>query len=227
MAAGHKSSRGVGYDEVAHIAQQIVEEGRTPTVRSVRGELGTGSNATILTHLNAWKARREQAAKDQATILPDGVVSAIREAIDQAVRAARTELAARLGEAQVQIGEDQQLLADAEARLERLEASLAEAEKRAAADQQRIEGLQERLQQGEVLLAEERQARDRLQVELAQARERIKMVGDMERQLAEERGARLDAEKRASAAQARLEALSPASRDDETFSVAAAGLRTA
>ena len=208
MAVGNKGGRGVSYEEVARIARQMVEEGRTPTVRSVRGELGTGSNATILAHLNAWKARREAAAKDQDSELPAPLVSAVREAIDDAVRAARAELEGRLGEAQAQIAEDQQLLADAEARLERLEASMAEAEKRAAADQQRIEGLQERLQQGEVQLAEARQAHDTLQVELAQARERIRMVGDMERQLAEERGARLDAEKRASAAQARLEAIS-------------------
>ncbi len=146
--------------------------------------------------------------KDQVSELPAPLVSAVREAIDEAARAARAEMEGRLGEAQAQIAEDQQLLADAEARLERLEASMAEAVRRAAADQQRIEGLQERLQQGEVQLAEARQAHDTLQVELAQARERIRMVGDMERQLAEERGARLDAEKRASAAQARLEAIS-------------------
>jgi chromosome segregation ATPase len=211
MAADHKSGRGISYEEVARIAQQMADAGRNPTVRAVRGELGTGSNATILAHLSEWKARREESekvAKERVSELPGGIVSAVREAIDEAVRAARTELEVRLGEAQAQIGEDQQLLADAEARLERLEGLLVEAERRAAADQQRIEGLQERLQQGEAQLVEGRQARDQLQVELAQAQVRVKMVTDIERQLAEERAARLDAEKRASAAQARLEALS-------------------
>ena len=206
MAAGNRAGRGVTYDEVARVAVQILQEGHRPSVRKVRAELGTGSNATILSHLNEWNARRDQMESD-ATPLPAGVLTAIREALAEAISATRAALEDRLNEAQAQIAEDQQLLADAQAQVEGLEAALAAAEKKAVADQQRLEDLQERLEQSEGRMAQERQARDQAQMELAQARERIKMMAGIERQLAEERAARLDAEKRASAAQARLEAL--------------------
>jgi len=46
---------GISYEQVVEAADKIVTEGRQPTIKAVRKELGTGSESTILEHLRKWR----------------------------------------------------------------------------------------------------------------------------------------------------------------------------
>jgi len=59
---------GVTYQDIASAANQIVEQGRQPTIELIRQILKTGSSTTISNHLRQWRADQEgglaQASKE-------------------------------------------------------------------------------------------------------------------------------------------------------------------
>ena len=50
---------GVTYQDIAIAANQLVEQGRQPTIELVRQILGTGSSTTIANHLRQWRVDQE------------------------------------------------------------------------------------------------------------------------------------------------------------------------
>jgi len=76
----------VSYEQVATIADTMVGEGITPTVRGVREMLGTGSLSTIMRHLRAWQEARP-AATAAAVELPQSLKESL-ERLDRIVPAA-------------------------------------------------------------------------------------------------------------------------------------------
>ena len=53
------SRPGITYFDVAKAAQQIIGQGKAPTIELVRILLGTGSNSTIGSHLRTWRAQQD------------------------------------------------------------------------------------------------------------------------------------------------------------------------
>lgn len=47
--------QGVTYAEIAAAANQLLGQGRNPTIEQIRLILGTGSSTTIAAHLKTWK----------------------------------------------------------------------------------------------------------------------------------------------------------------------------
>lgn len=70
---------GVTYLDVSNAAQQLVAAGRTPTIETIRIELGTGSNSTLGTHLKTWKSKQDStqqiATKEN---IPEELISALK-----------------------------------------------------------------------------------------------------------------------------------------------------
>ena len=70
---------GVTYIDVSNAAQQLVAAGRTPTIETIRIELGTGSNSTLGTHLKTWKSKQDStqqiATKEN---IPEELISALK-----------------------------------------------------------------------------------------------------------------------------------------------------
>ena len=96
---------GITYERVAAAAELLLSEGRVPSIRTVRERLaGTGSPNTIHRHLSAWRAERPRDA-DASASLPPAIAREIQQAIAQATRDARAELAAQLTEAQAELAE--------------------------------------------------------------------------------------------------------------------------
>lgn len=50
---------GVSFTEVSAAANELVSQGRVPTVEQVRIILGTGSSSTLAKHLRQWKQNKE------------------------------------------------------------------------------------------------------------------------------------------------------------------------
>lgn len=51
------SRPGITYMEVAEAAEELISQGKNPTIEQVRHQLGTGSSTTISNHLREWKDR--------------------------------------------------------------------------------------------------------------------------------------------------------------------------
>jgi len=50
---------GVTFHDVARAADQLVEQGKQPTIELIRGVLGTGSSTTIANHLRQWRSDQD------------------------------------------------------------------------------------------------------------------------------------------------------------------------
>lgn len=50
---------GVTYQDIANAADQIIGQGKQPTIELIRNLLGTGSSTTIANHLRSWRAEQE------------------------------------------------------------------------------------------------------------------------------------------------------------------------
>lgn len=50
---------GVTYQDIANAADQIVGQGKQPTIELIRNLLGTGSTTTIANHLRQWRAEQD------------------------------------------------------------------------------------------------------------------------------------------------------------------------
>jgi chromosome segregation ATPase len=70
---------GITYQDVVKTAQQLVGQGKIPTIESIRRILGTGSTTTIAPYLRDWKARQNQtqqlATKEK---IPEELVSLLK-----------------------------------------------------------------------------------------------------------------------------------------------------
>lgn len=53
------SRPGITYHDVADVAQQLIAQGKNPTIESIRALTGTGSSTTIANHLKVWKNKQE------------------------------------------------------------------------------------------------------------------------------------------------------------------------
>ncbi len=93
---------GVSYESVKAAAEQLVGEGRAPSIRAVRERLrGTGSPNTIHRHLTKWREARPEAPA-ASTDLPQSIVREINGESQRAVSAARAEVEAQLAQAQTE-----------------------------------------------------------------------------------------------------------------------------
>jgi hypothetical protein len=50
---------GVTYQDIAHAANQLIGQGKQPTIEMIRHLLGTGSSTTIANHLRKWRAEQD------------------------------------------------------------------------------------------------------------------------------------------------------------------------
>ncbi len=73
------SRPGITYDDIAHAAQQLAAQGKTPTIEMVRLLTGTGSSSTIAQHLRTWKTRQAQgSAFSNPDKLPEEIVMMVK-----------------------------------------------------------------------------------------------------------------------------------------------------
>ena len=93
---------GVTAEQVSAVADALVGEGRSVSIRSVRERLGDkGSPNTIQKHLAAWRDARPMVAAT-AQELPQGLTTAIAAEIGRVAAQARAEIEARLVEVQAE-----------------------------------------------------------------------------------------------------------------------------
>jgi len=85
-------------EQVSAVASRLQSAGDKPTARAVRAALGAGSMATVVKHLQAWRA--DQKPHTEATIsLPLGVQRTLMDFVAGEVAAAREEVVAELEDA--------------------------------------------------------------------------------------------------------------------------------
>ena len=198
-------------EQVNEVAGRLRAAGVKPTARAVREELGSGSMATVLKHLQVWQAGQVRQAEVPVT-LPPGLQRALVDFIGQEVAAAKLTLEADLVVAQ-------QANVDLIAESERQATALDEAEQgleglRSARDalQGRIGQLTADLEASQVAGEAQRQAAENARTELAKQQLRLeglpKLEAEVERlrvALDAERAGRVLAEQTAAVAAAKLE----------------------
>lgn len=82
-------------EQVSTVASRLQSAGDKPTARAVRAALGAGSMATIVKHLQVWRADQKPHA-EAAITLPVGVQRTLMEFVAGEVSAAREEVVAEL-----------------------------------------------------------------------------------------------------------------------------------
>lgn len=82
--------QGVSRDQVFAVADGIVGDGLSPTIKAIRERLGTGSPNTIHRHLVEWRESRPVPTA-VANELPQALTSAIAEEISKAASKAKSE----------------------------------------------------------------------------------------------------------------------------------------
>ncbi len=77
---------GVTYEQVAAAANELTSTGRRPTLEAIRRILGTGSNSTLVQHLQIWRSK-EEGAQDIASKeqIPEALVVALKSVWHQVV----------------------------------------------------------------------------------------------------------------------------------------------
>jgi chromosome segregation ATPase len=196
-------------EDVAEVAQQLLEAGEEPTIIRVQAIIGGGSFSTVKRYLDAWKAQR-QVAVAAPVAAPSEIMQRAAEfgrlIWQEASILAAQEVQRVRQEAQRQVEEARAAAAEAEQVVDRLEAQVEEqAEQLEAAQRERDEAkvalgkAQVAAQVAEVRLEEQGQRLADLQRqveaqagELAQARAELltqaRLVGEIEalrRQLGE------------------------------------------
>jgi colicin import membrane protein len=184
---------GVTFAEVAAVADRIKARGERPTVQRVRGELGSGSLATLQRHFTAWREQNRAGAVESVT-LPVELQRAMLGHIERAAAEARADLQAELAETQ----SEREALTE---ELERQGATLAAVEERAAAQAGEIERqagavatLERALTEAQEAASRERAAAETARKEAALAALRLESLPTLQADLAELRG-KLDAER--------------------------------
>lgn len=161
-------------EQVAEVAAKLIAAGETPSVRKIREALGTGSNATIQTHLHAWQAT--QPAQTEVRLeLSEGLMSTLRtelarihaEATTQAKEAHERALQAlKTSELEIAVLEDK--VEDAEQRAETHRQAQQVAEGRCTELMRQLERYQS--QQEELSQAQRELAAARARLELLEPR---------------------------------------------------------
>lgn len=220
----------VAREQVFAAAESLVARGEKPTSRAVREELGTGSMSTVLGHLRAWQARRDEPPAPRAE-LPPAMLNMLSEFVGREIAKARAEIEEALGEARTSIGD---LLREAQARDEALDE--AGAEIAALRDErERLEGRIVAREEDVARLTTERdkalREAEEARTETAKACLRLEGVPRLEAELdrlretlSRESAAREAAERKAAVEEARRTAMEDAlarARDGETRSAAA------
>lgn len=82
---------GVIYEQVAEAANALLSQGRHPTQRSVREQIGEGSHTTIQQHLSAWRKQQQSARPLPTPELPIEVVKTLNGWMQQTSTAARSK----------------------------------------------------------------------------------------------------------------------------------------
>lgn len=93
---------GVSYEQVKAAAEELIGEGREPSIRAVRERLrGTGSPNTIHRHLTKWRDARPEAPA-ATTNLPSSILREINGEIQRSASAARAEVETQLAQAKTE-----------------------------------------------------------------------------------------------------------------------------
>ena len=184
---------GVTFAEVAAVADRIKARGERPTVQRVRGELGSGSLATLQRHFTAWREKNRTGAVESVT-LPVELQRAMLGHIERAAAEARADLQADLAETQ----SEREALTE---ELERHAATLTAVEERAAGQAGEIERqagtiatLERALAEAQEAASRERTAAETARKEAALAALRLESLPTLQADLTELRG-KLDAER--------------------------------
>src|SRR5271155_2794590 len=109
----------VSYEEVAKAALAIQAEGAYPSIRLIRDRTG-GSNSTVLEHCRVWKANQLLTSPLDESI-PDTLRHALLNEFGRIAKTAREQLEVQLGQEQKQLEEANKLLAESEASIAEIE----------------------------------------------------------------------------------------------------------
>lgn len=85
---------GIKQADVFAAAEQLQEQGITPSARAVRDHLGTGSMTTILKHLSAWR-EINKAAKETSVDLSPALLHSIRAELVRVIQDERRSMSAQ------------------------------------------------------------------------------------------------------------------------------------
>lgn len=198
-------------DEVTAVADRIRASGGRPTARAVRDDLGRGSMATVLRHLQTWQAVIGRASETAAT-LPPALQRALLDFVGQEVAAAKLNLEQDLVNAQ-QAQRD--LIAENESQIDRI-ADLQTTLNRIQTERSQLEGryaeLQADLIETKHVAESQRHAAESARTEIAKLQLRLERVPQLEASVAHlrealdgERAARANSDRTAAVANARLE----------------------
>ena len=102
---------GVTYQDIANAADQILGQGKQPTIELIRNLLGTGSTTTIANHLRKWRA--EQDGSSSVAIkenLPQEYVSLMKGLWQRLLADADKQVTANMQESDQRIAQLQQEL---------------------------------------------------------------------------------------------------------------------
>lgn len=198
-------------EQVNEVADRIRANGAKPTARGVREELGSGSMATVLKHLQVWQAGQVQQAQAPVT-LPPALQRALVDFIGQEVAGAKLALEADLVVAQQANGD---LIAESErqaATLEQQETEIETLRVALAEAQGRLLQLTADLESSHAEAETHRQAAEATRTELAKSDLRLEGLPKLEAELSQmksaleaERRGRTQAEQAAAVAGARLD----------------------
>ena len=169
-------SNGINYEQVASVANTALSKGEKPTVRSVRTELGTGSMATIQSHLKKW--RDEQAALRQSSPLPESVISAILAEITYREGLAKSEFADQYSDAEVAIKELETGNKSLSEKVGSLEKELQEREKVIAVNNEVIGKLEKELADIKAQIEKEQKSAENARIKAAQAELKVESMNE-------------------------------------------------
>lgn len=169
---------GVTYEQVSTVIDRLIKAERNPTLRGIRGELGTGSMGTIQAHLARWKEEHRQ-VKAAADGIPAKLQQVILDEIGKAVQEARAGLEQQLVDAQDAID-------DLSKENETLETDLAEQRRRyqeaeglLAAERGRGEQLEKETKETERRAVTAGKAAESARIETAELRLRLEGLADL------------------------------------------------
>ena len=222
---------GITFEQVAAAADDLVGQGKQPTIKAIREALGTGSPNTVHRHLATWREGRPQAVVT-ASALPASLTAVIAAEIERAAAQARAEIEARLVQAQAEAadlsGAGEALEAERDALVEQVAALTTERDTLAGKAAQQAADIAAQVLQ----IEREQAAAEAARLEVATARVKIEAQSEQAAELVRLRAAldssqqvRQQAEQQAAVLAAKLEAtidrLESAAREIEDARAAA------
>lgn len=187
----------ITYSAVAAKAESLEQRGLEPSVRSVRDELGGGSNTTIAPLLRTWKAAR--AARDESSIeIDSAILDLLRAQLAKAMAHASNQAELRAKEAEDAFDELAKQMTVIEAQLSVGNASLAATQAKLLQHQGQLQANEREMDELKALTAatvaeaDQRAERERAQAEavrreLSRATIRLEQVPDLHAALEEGR----------------------------------------